>query len=196
MQVGTILAETTESCGRSVASRSYRGITALYIVKGRHMQAGGIPHLLVDQVDATLKAERRRVIFDLYLACYSLEDIAERVGVVKSVVSSELALCSEMEALPKANKVLAEFSESDWSPPLYNIWSFSKSTNEVAHFGNSEQRFLDQARFPGRGAHAGIVARLHAREDRGIVTGQAGGQVVGRFSVVLYQASQRTLILL
>ena len=26
---------------------------------------------------------------------------------------------------------------------MYNVWTFAKKTNEVSHFGNSEQRILD-----------------------------------------------------
>jgi hypothetical protein len=34
-----------------------------------------------------------------------------------------------------------DFSQdADFTPPLYNVWAFAKSTNEVKHFGNSEQR--------------------------------------------------------
>jgi hypothetical protein len=41
----------------------------------------------------------------------------------------------------KGTKV--SFSEESFTPPLYNVWSFSKKTNEVEHFGNSEQRIVE-----------------------------------------------------
>ena len=33
--------------------------------------------------------------------------------------------------------------DRDYSPPIYNVWSFAKKSNEVSHFGNSEQRIVD-----------------------------------------------------
>ncbi len=31
----------------------------------------------------------------------------------------------------------------DYKPPLYNVWKFAKKTNSTSHFGNSEQRIVD-----------------------------------------------------
>jgi len=40
----------------------------------------------------------------------------------------------------KSEQSLANFNDSDFTPPLYNLWTFAKKTNNVSHFGNSEQR--------------------------------------------------------
>mgnify|MGYP001226822532 CR=1 FL=1 len=37
----------------------------------------------------------------------------------------------------------ADFSDAEFSPPLYNIWTFSRKSNSVSHFGNSEQRIVE-----------------------------------------------------
>ena len=33
--------------------------------------------------------------------------------------------------------------DSDFTVPLYNIWNFGKLSNEIKHFGNSEQQIVD-----------------------------------------------------
>jgi len=42
----------------------------------------------------------------------------------------------------EAAKKIANFQD-DFAPPLYDIWSFSKLTNEVEHFGNTEARIVE-----------------------------------------------------
>ena len=44
---------------------------------------------------------------------------------------------------PKIAKNLALFNDPEFQLPIYNIWNFSKLTNEISHFGNSEQRILE-----------------------------------------------------
>ena len=38
---------------------------------------------------------------------------------------------------------LGNHIDADFETPLYNVWTFTKKTNGVTHFGNSEQRILD-----------------------------------------------------
>lgn len=47
------------------------------------------------------------------------------------------------EGVPKNLKVQSLFNDTDFTPPLYNIWTFAKKSNAVSHFGNSEQRIVD-----------------------------------------------------
>lgn len=89
------------------------------------------------------RQERERRIFDLWLACHSQEEIAKAVGVSQDEVALELPVLREKFLGTGLVKHLASFTDSDWQPPLYNIWSFAKKTNEVSHFGNSEQRILE-----------------------------------------------------
>ena len=79
----------------------------------------------------------------MWMACATLDEIAEIVGVEKMTVGRAVEECNKTEELPKSYKVAAEFAESDFAPPLYNIWSFGQKTNKVNHFGNSEQRIVD-----------------------------------------------------
>ncbi len=46
-----------------------------------------------------------------------------------------------MNTCSKSPKV--NFQEDEFQTPIYNVWAFGKKTNEVSHFGNSEQRIVD-----------------------------------------------------
>lgn len=81
-------------------------------------------------------------IFDMWLACQSHDDIAIAVGVSRQTVTNKVGVLPEKfpgTALAK----LSKFEDEDWRPPLYNVWHFSRSTNEVDHFGKSEQRIVE-----------------------------------------------------
>ena len=93
----------------------------------------------LENVDKQLKEERKQKIRDMYLACYTQEEIAAKVGTSEQPVKDALSVF--LEELPKYPK--ASFLDENWKPPLYNVWTFAKKTNEVSHFGNSEQRILD-----------------------------------------------------
>jgi hypothetical protein len=45
--------------------------------------------------------------------------------------------------MSKLQQTLAKFAETDFAPPLYNVWTFAKKSNGVGHFGNSEQQIVD-----------------------------------------------------
>ncbi len=94
----------------------------------------------LSDVDRRLREERKQRIFEMWLACETNEGIVATVGLKKSQVD---ALIPILEGLPKSEQVLAAFSDTDFTPPLYNIWSFAKKSNAVGHFGNSEQRILE-----------------------------------------------------
>jgi DNA-binding CsgD family transcriptional regulator len=95
----------------------------------------------LSDIDKQLREERKQRIFDLWMACFTAEEIAELVNLSDEAVRKEVSQYSE--GLPKVGKVLADFADEDFSPPLYNVWTFAKKTNAVKHFGNSEQRILE-----------------------------------------------------
>lgn len=95
----------------------------------------------LQDVDKQLREERKQKIFDLYLACYSQQEIAEIVGL--SETDKSLRVSGKMEDLPNNQKLLANFQEDYFKPPIYSVWSYAKKSNEVTHFGNSEQQILD-----------------------------------------------------
>jgi DNA modification methylase len=94
------------------------------------------------EIRARQKEERKEKIFSMYLACHTQEEIAEEVGVTRDQVQTETESLCNLANLPKSTKLSAEH-ESDFDPPIYNIWNFAKKTNDVSHFGNTEQRIVD-----------------------------------------------------
>ena len=51
----------------------------------------------------------------MWLACYTQEDIAEAVGQSQPQIVAELALLSDLAALPKPIQLSATYSEPDWT---------------------------------------------------------------------------------
>ena len=96
----------------------------------------------VKDIKDSEKAERKEKIMDMYMSCYTQQEIADAVGLSKSVVIEQTKEWSEMDNCPKPTKLSAEYNDG-FEPPLYNIWTFGKKTNEVSHFGNSEVRIVD-----------------------------------------------------
>jgi hypothetical protein len=93
------------------------------------------------------KDERDRMIFELWMCCATQEEIAAKtetpVGTVNRLLGDgeESLLRKVLENRTK--ETLARFEDPDWEPPVYNIWSFAKKTNETSHFDNSEQRIVE-----------------------------------------------------
>jgi hypothetical protein len=96
----------------------------------------------LSDIDRTSKEQRDQRIFDLWLACYTQEEIAEAVGLTQAKVSQTLDTFISFGNLAKTYKLAASHLV-DFEPPLYNIWSQVKKTPGVAHFGNSEVRWVD-----------------------------------------------------
>jgi len=91
-----------------------------------------------------LAEEQNKTIFDMWMACYTQEEIADKVkGITQDIVSDRMKVLRNLEALPKSVKLSALYQDADWSVPTTNVWNYAKKTNEVSHFGNSEQRIVD-----------------------------------------------------
>lgn len=92
----------------------------------------------LSRIDKDAKESRDKKIFDLWLACWTQEEIAAEVGitqgeVAKSIPNGELAEQNK----PAANHL------TDFDPPIYNVWKQQEKTVGSDHFGNSEVRWLD-----------------------------------------------------
>lgn len=95
----------------------------------------------LSDIDKQLREDRKAKIFDMYLAGYTNQEIADATGVTSRTIENETAeIYANLQKFPKN---LAEFADTDFDPPIYNIWSFAKKTNEVSHFGNSEVRIVE-----------------------------------------------------
>jgi hypothetical protein len=97
----------------------------------------------------TLREEEERrqneTIFDMWLACYTLEEIAEAVGMVKGGSLAEKIQESAKKFPGTKSHKLGNFDDAGdgFDVPIYNVWAFAKKTNQVEHYGNSEQRILE-----------------------------------------------------
>jgi hypothetical protein len=79
----------------------------------------------------------------MWLACHNNEEIATATGVTDQTVINQAKEFLILESFPKLEKQLADYADPDFTPPVYNVWNFSKLTNEVRHPGNSEQTIVD-----------------------------------------------------
>jgi len=94
----------------------------------------------VSDLDQAEREARKETIRKMWLQCYTAEEIGEAVGLSGRAVEKDY-VCELLEDLPKVPK--ATYSEPGWSAPIYNVWSFGKKTNATSHFGNTEQRIVD-----------------------------------------------------
>lgn len=91
----------------------------------------------LERIDQQLLIRRKAKILEMWLTCATVDEISEATKVSETTVKETLSSFSE--DLPKATKVLSDFADADFTPPIYNVWPFKKEkTNEVSHFGNSE----------------------------------------------------------
>lgn len=100
-------------------------------------------HDWLSRIDKDMKDERDRRIAQMWLACYTEEEIAAAVGCSLGTVSSMLEEPSELAGLQKM-KVLSEYREPEWSPPIYDVWKQQDKSDGTKHPGNTEASFLDR----------------------------------------------------
>lgn len=93
----------------------------------------------LSRIDKDSKEARDKRIFEMWLACSTMEEIAEATNVSKMEVSR---VCNESAELPESYKPSANH-QTDFDPPLYNIWKQQEKSNGSSHFGNSEVRWVD-----------------------------------------------------
>jgi transposase len=125
----------------------------------------------LSRVDKDTQEERDAAVQNLYLQCYTQEEIAEAVGMPQPTVNALLSeirtfgipiipgifaedlkdkhgaalKAAEAERLARItaeNRAAAEHA-ADFEPPIYNIWKQQQKTNGSGHFGNSEVHWVD-----------------------------------------------------
>lgn len=85
-------------------------------------------------------------IFDMWLASHTAAEIAQSVAIGEQTVRDRIKEVSTEKFLgTKAWKLakFTDFDEEEGLRPIYNVWTFAKKSNGVNHFGNSEQRIVD-----------------------------------------------------
>jgi hypothetical protein len=94
----------------------------------------------LSRIDKDAKEARDRRIFDLWLACHTGAEIAEREDCDEKTVGNVVSGISEH--LPDFQKAAAAHA-TDFEPPIYNVWKQQTKSNGSSHFGNSEVRWVD-----------------------------------------------------
>jgi transcriptional regulator with XRE-family HTH domain len=95
----------------------------------------------LSDIDKDLRKERKQKIADMWMACYTQEEIAKAVGLDSG--DKSLRLSGKLENFPNNQIIRAKHMEDGFDIPKYNVWTFGKKTNSIGHFGNSEQRIVD-----------------------------------------------------
>ena len=86
------------------------------------------------------KEKQKAKTFDLWLQCYTQEEIADMVGVTQQTIDNWVE--DFTKTLDAKEFVKFHFNDG-FEPPIYNIWKLKEKTNNVSHFGNSEARWLE-----------------------------------------------------
>lgn len=127
----------------------------------------------LSRIDKDTIEERNAAVQDLYLQCYTQEEIGSAVGMPRQTVDDlllEICKCRipaipglfaedlpddsslekvkrEAEAVRGEKIVISNLANAehntDFEVPLYNIWKQQKKTVGSEHFGNSEIRLVD-----------------------------------------------------
>jgi DNA modification methylase len=92
-------------------------------------------------IDSQKRSERKATILNMYIQCYTAQEIADVVGMELQTIVNEIGLITKIEEDSK--KVITANFNDDFKPPIYNLWSFGKTTNKTEHFGQTEQRIVD-----------------------------------------------------
>ncbi len=85
-------------------------------------------------------------MLDMWMACHTAAEIAEATSIGEQTVRDKVKELSTEKFLgtkPWKVSEFSDFDEEDGLTPIYNVWTFAKKSNGVNHFGNSEQRILD-----------------------------------------------------
>jgi len=96
----------------------------------------------LSRIDKDAKEARNKRIFEMWLACYTQEEIAEAVGIERSTVTKMAEEFVKIGNLAENHKAAANHLV-DFEPPIYNIWKQQEKTPGSSHYGNSEVRWVD-----------------------------------------------------
>jgi len=97
----------------------------------------------LSDIDKHVRQQQKQQVFDLYISCHTQQEIADILNIPRRTISDMVESVGENGQLTDFANSLDFDKDKDFTPPLYNIWNFGKLSNEVSHFGNSEQRIVD-----------------------------------------------------
>jgi DNA modification methylase len=76
-------------------------------------------------------------IQDMWLACYTQQEIADKVGLTTQAVGQRIT------KFEKNDQMIDSFIFSNFDPKVYTVWNFPKLTNDVKIFGSIPQEIID-----------------------------------------------------
>lgn len=82
-----------------------------------------------------LKDERDDHILNLYLQCWTQQQIADELDITQQSISNVIDNFTNNGEIAKIGK--------DFKPFIYNIWNIPKQDNETSHFGAFPQAFME-----------------------------------------------------
>ena len=95
------------------------------------------------------KRERQERMLWMWLACHTQQEIAEAVGVDRTVVSDFAADLWDSGCVGKTTKASALYEEAGWEPQVYAVVHGARAHPRADPRGRPRDR--DEARAPGRG---------------------------------------------
>lgn len=91
------------------------------------------------------REEQRQTVADMWLACYTQEEIADATSIPRQTAADWLQEMPNLDKCPIPAKLAALYQDADWKPPLYNVWTWQKDDDTaVDHFGNSHSGIVDR----------------------------------------------------
>ena len=100
----------------------------------------------LNDIDKATREERNDKLFNLWMACYTQEEIAEELGIEPRTVGRHIESFGQngqLSKMSKTNPNFATFSEDGYKPPYFNVWTATGSTNADKRPGYTEQRWLE-----------------------------------------------------
>lgn len=114
----------------------------------------------LDKVMQATEKEQKKRIFDMWLACYTQEEIAEAVGWPRQTVTDEINTFADFGHLSESGKTAANHL-TDFEHPLYSVWSYGKKTGFPARCitVRSSERFTWQRKPSPTGSPGRCIRR-------------------------------------
>lgn len=132
---------TAEDKCRTAKSLYSYGYSMDLIAAALSIRKAKVQEWLTDVLKAEREAREER-IFDLWMRCWTQQEIADAVGVERTAVVRQIADFVQKVPGNYLHKTAPEWTADE--VPLYNVWTRQSKTNEVSHFGNTEQTWVDR----------------------------------------------------
>ena len=137
--------QLNEKDKKAAALRLYAsatGITKDEIAATLSVNKRSVQRYLSD-IDKQVRQQQKQQVLDLYMSCHTQHEIADKLNIPQQTTADTIKTVTENGQLSHFGNSLAFDKDQDFTPPLYDIWNFGKLSNDVSHFGNSEQRIVD-----------------------------------------------------